>query len=141
MPVETALGTRLNAVSAVTDIVSTRIYNSFAPNTASEGLTKNANPYITYHQISDPGHHHMTGGSDIASTSFQIDGWARTTAARTSIKEALRTALEGFSGTVGSDDIRFIFLNDRGRDSEEFIEGSSRPIFRTSIDATVWHAL
>ncbi len=141
MGAKAALKARLEAVSAVTDEVSTRIFQGVATNAARRGLEKDGNSYAVFSVVSDPGHLHIAGDSDIASPTFQLDVYCSTTAKREAFGTAARSALGGFNGTASGLAIK-THLNGRGRDSEiRSKDGKSRPIYHSSYDVTVWHPL
>ena len=138
MSIKTALATRLLAVSGVTDIIGTGDDAMLFQGWADQDATY---PYMTFVQISSEGVHHLASASGLGHPLFQIDIWSDATATRESLAEAVRTALDGFSGTVSGEDIRSIRLLDRGRDTQETAEigGEELPVYRTSIDIEIWH--
>lgn len=97
MGIESGIITRLNAVTAVTDLVSSRIYANVLP----DGITK---PAIVYQVISvtqfDPNVNN-DGLKERARIQFTLI--ADTTSERRQLSDAIKTAFRTFRGTA--DDI------------------------------------
>lgn len=134
MTIESALYSYLSTKSTITDEVGTRIYPHPAPNDADY-------PFITYSVTSENTQHDMTGASGLANVQVQLDAWAETVADRSDASEAIRNALDGFTGNMGTENlnIRTCFLVDRSTLQESDPEGRQQPIFRASMDFTIWH--
>lgn len=54
--------------------------------------------------------HHLRGASGVAYPRFQIEAWAETYTAAKALANAVRKALDGYSGTVGTVDVRSILI-------------------------------
>jgi len=117
-------------------LVSHRIWQDFAT------VKEPTYPYLTFQQIGSPGQHHMGGESDLAGTAFQVDVWARTVKERQQLADAVRKAIGGFNGISSGERLK-VQLTERGRDTieERAINGSVRPVFRTTLEARAWHRL
>lgn len=101
-----ALYGRLTAVSGVTDLVSTRIYANAAP----AGIRS---PYIVYQQISGPRVHTCDGPLNLTRSRYQITCWSDDQYDDAeAIAEAVRVALDGYSGTVAAVVVRQIMVID-----------------------------
>lgn len=133
MGIATALRTRLQAVSGVTDLVSTRVYQGWAPTSATY-------PYITLTQISGPPQHHLGGAADIANVQYQVDVWSDSGSERDSVADEVRKALDGWNGTSATVSVRNIMLNEASNTEEEPEDASEVPVFRARIDADIWYA-
>lgn len=135
MAVKTALRSLILS-GDVSAKVSQRVFQDFA------AVSEPKLPYITFQQIGSPAFRHMAGRSDLAQSTFQIDVWAQTTVEREAIGTALRDTLDGFDGTVAAVPMH-VFLENRGRDlvEERAINGRASPVFRKSLDATIWYAI
>lgn len=94
MIIEQALHDQLAATTAVTDIVSTRIYPEMLP----ENPTL---PAITYQRTSGARTQVMSAASGLAAPHFQVDAWAATYAAVKALATQVRKALDGYTGTLG----------------------------------------
>jgi len=96
----------LASKTAITDIVSTdqaRI---------RQGWTKQATPfpYITI-DIPEFAHaHDLGGGAGYAEPEVEVHLWCRKESDRGSLGEAVRSVLQGFSGTMGSTTVRGVTL-------------------------------
>jgi hypothetical protein len=72
-------------------------------------------PCVSYLVISDPGDQDHDGPTLTRSAGYQVSAWARTfTEARTAAAQ-IRTALEGYRGTMGTVDVATV-IADGGRD-------------------------
>ncbi len=134
MSIGSALFSYLSNKTSITTRVSTRIYPHPAPESATY-------PFITYSVIGEDHQHHMAGGSGLVNVSLQVDVWATTHANRVLTQEALRNALDGYTGTMGAESlgIRSCFLHDLTELHEPDTEGSGKPITRASMDFSIWH--
>ena len=127
-----ALYTRLSTTTGVTAEVSTRIYPSRAPQGA-------ARPYLTMHRVSMPHEHHMTGAAGLTRPRVQISAWADRADQAESAAEAVRVALQGFTGTVSTVKIRQCHL-DSQRDAYD-PPADSGDVGRHAVhnDYMIWH--
>lgn len=99
MDIETALVTYLNQRAGLTAIVSNRIYGLLVP-TANQGQSNY--PCVTYQVISDANVHSLKGASGLARPRFQITAWGATMADMRAVRGALKDALDGYSGLMGT---------------------------------------
>lgn len=133
MTIESALYSYLSNKASITSLVSTRIYPQVAPNSA-------AYPFITYNVINEEPTHSMSGAVGLTHLTVQIDVWCNTVANRVAVSEALRNALDGFTGAMGAENlsIRNCFLENRTNFNETDGEGKT-PVYRSSMDFSIWH--
>ena len=100
MGIESGVVTRLNAVTAVTDLVGSRIY----ANTLADGV---AHPAIIYQVITDFPFDSILGSDPGKSQSrIQFTLIADTTAGRIAVCDAVQSALKRFQGA--SDDVTIL---------------------------------
>ena len=96
---ESALAARLLAVTAVTDLVGTRI--TPIGSKASDNPTL---PYLTYYRIGTTDERTM-GGGGVQTAELRIDIWAATQSEVVSIAQAIKglsgTSLDWFAGASG----------------------------------------
>ena len=94
---EESLYSYLKADAGLTALVSTRIYAMRVPQSVSF-------PCLTIQRISTARiHTHDTSGaSNLSSPRFQFDAWAATYSSAKSITDALRAALNGKTGSIGT---------------------------------------
>jgi hypothetical protein len=57
-------------------------------------------PSIVYSTISGEGDHHMQGPSGLARPRIQIDAWAQTADAATSLANLIKSRIDGFQGEI-----------------------------------------
>jgi hypothetical protein len=90
-----AIRTHLLTKSAVTDLVGTRIYPAVFP----EGVTF---PAVRYTMVSQFRESVVSGNSGIVEAGVQVDTYAATHIQSNQIGEAIRDALQNFSGSAGT---------------------------------------
>lgn len=128
----------LAQAQGVTALVQKRIFHGIA-------RQKSRLPYINYIRITGDHSHHMGGASGFASQRIQLDAYTETPAEMSDLREQIRLALDGFTGTVtvkGGDTITFsqLFLKDNDSDVIGPDEGGTKAIQRASMDANTWHS-
>lgn len=129
--IEEAVYNRLANTSAVTALVSTRIYAGMAP----PGPTP---PLVIFNKISGPRVATLDGPTGLAQPTFQIDAYATTYLAAKNLANAVRIALDGWRATDGAVVIQGTSLLGE-RDGIE--EGMSPPDrwFRCGMDYEISH--
>ena len=105
MAIEDALYSLLAASGAVASHVGDRIYPVVRPQNS-------ALPAIVYQQISGPRSHAMDGPSSLVESTWQVSCWAASYTQAEQLMDAVRSTLDGYSGTVAGVDIEGIFLID-----------------------------
>jgi hypothetical protein len=91
-------------------------------------------PLILYTKISGMRDHALEGPSGMAHPRFQIEAWAETYDEAKGLSEAIRSALDGYTGTSDSTYIGSCLL-----DSERDIYESEIDVFRILQDYIIWH--
>lgn len=99
MSLKADLKTYLLGKSAIGALVGTRM----RPGAAKKGDTL---PYITYKQIGGSDDHHQQGVSRLAEVVIQINCVAAGAEAAETLRNAVRDALGGFQGMMGSTQVR-----------------------------------
>lgn len=92
-------------------------------------------PSIVYQRISDVGDHHMDGPTGLARPRFQIDAWAQTADAASSLANLIKNRLDGHKGATGSTTIQGAFFDSmrEGYDPES-------KLFYVGQDFFIWYA-
>ena len=134
-----AVYTRLSTDATVSGLVGTRIYPVLAP----EGV---ALPYITYQRIAVDHVESVAGSSGLANALVQVDCWAASYAGANALGEAVRLRMQGFRGTVGSQDIQAVLLSS-DRDAPEDpvrierggVHGDEVGIHGVQFDFDIWY--
>lgn len=96
----------LTGKTAITTLVSTRVYPQMLPQNATL-------PAITWHCYGVESEYQLDGATGWAIASYQIDIWANTLASATAIGEAVRNALQGYSGKIGNDTVHVVLLQNQ----------------------------
>lgn len=126
-----AFQTYLESISGITAKVSTRIYPHHLPKTPK------TYPVIT-HQLVDNDHlHHIGSASGSSTARIQVDCWGQTMADVETLAEAVRAALQGYSGAMGAITVSFVQLAGERDLHEPPKEGSNQWLYRRSMDFQV----
>jgi len=131
MAIETALYSILSSDSGVSAIISTRIYPRIVPQLASL-------PALSYQQISGPREHTMSGPAGMVKSRWQINCVVESYSALRALADAVRKALDCYSGTASSTKIDVGFLDNEndGFDSIHDVKSSKR--YTKILDFIIW---
>lgn len=131
MRIEQGLFAYLSTATAITSLVSTRIYPLVVPQDTSL-------PAITYQQTANnTDHHSLTGtlrSDGCPRASIQLDVYATTYAACKEIADAVRTTLDGFRGMMGTVAVRGCYKRGEVDYNELPADASSPGEYRISVD-------
>ena len=122
----------LDAEGALTTVATGGVH----PGVAEQGT---ARPYITWTRIGDAAEHTKEGAAPLSEAVFQFDCWADTSVGLETVSEALRGELDGFSGTLGSTDVRNIRVTNESDGIELPEDGKGTAIYRSTFTVTVWY--
>ena len=115
MSIKVALATKLKSISALTAIVSTRIYSVALP----QDFTL---PAVTFRMVADETMRTLAGHSGKARTTFEITSFATTDTAAESTGEIIRKALDGMApATISTVKVRSVSMTDRSDDYDSDI--------------------
>lgn len=98
MSIEEAIYSRLTGSTALTDLVSTRIYPSEAPQDA-------ANPRIVYWRVSNPMEFLLNSSDELLAPRFQFDIYSTSFSQARSIARQVRTRLNKWGDLTGTPSI------------------------------------
>jgi hypothetical protein len=127
---EKALYDILSSAAGVTQYVGGRIYPSLIDQGA--GL-----PAIAYEQISGPRFHEVSHPMGWVESRYQISIWAATYLQACEISDAVRIAIDGYTGVTVGLDIDHIFVTDEGDLSSLFAENAALDMHGKRIDALI----
>lgn len=138
MSVETALVDKLSGTAGVTAQIgsgdSIRLYPDLAP-------AGTARPYATYIVVSESPSRHFAGitNSQVYFSRVQIDVWASTGLSRRTTADAIRAALDGFSGAMGDEslDVRRVAVVDLANSFERPESDDEIPIYRCRLEVEI----
>ena len=96
-------------------------------------------PALTYQRIDTPRvHSHDTSGATgTAHPRIQFDCWAASYANAKGLADALRGALNGYKGTMGS--VNPVTVQSALQEDERFDDFADAGIVRISCDFIIWH--
>lgn len=130
MQIEQAILNELLDDSTVTDLVGRKLYYVTAPQDVVA-------PYVVFFKVSGPRVYSHDGASQLANPRFQFSCFATTYYEAKQIVEAIRDALEAFSGTMGGDsgtEVGSCFLVNE----TDIYEADTR-LFHIAVDYLIWH--
>lgn len=110
MIIKAGFYTWVKTISAITDILGTGDDIKFYKDKAPKGTSF---PYVTFSFQNEETNHYLGGASGVAFPVLVIDVWVAEGDDATALSEAIRIALDGFSGSMGSVDVRRVHLSDR----------------------------
>lgn len=99
--IETALYALLTGDGTLTSLVSARIFPVLVP----QGTTM---PAVTYAQVSGGRVHATDGPAGLVNSRWQFNCWGVSNASARAVSDALRQAIDGYSGTTGGVTIQAI---------------------------------
>lgn len=128
-----ALRAYLLANGAVSALVGgSRIYPSKLP----QGVTATS---LVFNEISGAGDHHMQGASGLAQVRMQLGAWAQTADAAHALFLAVKEALDGYRGPMGSGDfevqVQGVFI-----DSWRDVDDTAANLRGKLADYLIWYA-
>lgn len=131
---EAAVYKLLTDDATVGGLVSTRVYPVVVPQGSSL-------PYISYQRVASRHVHSMDGVAGLAETTIQIDCYASTYSGGKALGEAVRLALDGYTGTpVGGGTVIGGILLDGINDAPETPQtGGETIVHRVSMDFVIWY--
>lgn len=139
MSIESALFSYLSGVGGIAAIVGTRIHPLELPQNA-------VFPCITYQVISFQHTDSLTGSSGLGTARIQVNCWARNVtgsssgyATMLSLRDAVRDAMDGFSGTWDATNIDHAYILDEGDLFQPSAGVESDRTYGRHIDFEVWH--
>jgi hypothetical protein len=133
--IESGLRALIMGDATVGAAVAARVFPSPAPQNS-------VYPFITFQRISGQRVRSLAGPSRVALPVFQIDVWAdsreqlqggNSYMASRAIADAVRHALDGYSGRIEGYAVTIIFQDER-----DLVEDEPR-ITRVSMDFRIWH--
>lgn len=126
---EADLISRLEAVTGVTNLVSSRIYVMVPQNAIY--------PLIRMQRIGSDHNQEMNGSAGVVEAIVQIDCIGRKAKQAKDVAEQVRLALQGWKGSQGGTEFRSILLTDQRDLEEPDQQGGEFGHFRVSMDFTV----
>lgn len=130
--IEKAIVSVLRNNGNVAGLVGTRIYPHEIPQSASV-------PAITYKQTSGERDHTMDGPSGFASPEYEITCWDDSYGTPRVLARYVRTALDGYKGTVGTVVIHIGMLGDELDVFRQLPDIKSTKRYGKQLTFKIWH--
>lgn len=132
MSIEASLFSKLSGDARITSIVGQKI----SPHVAKRDSEL---PYITFQRLDSEGVQHMLRPSALVEELFQFDCYSDSSVQVDAMAEALRDIMDGLRGTIGTDEVRRITLQDRRDFVTPENQGAEEYVFRASMDFSIWY--
>ena len=129
-----AFQTYLETVAGITALVSTRIYPRHLPRDTT------TYPVLTHQLISNIHGHVLGGAAGITTATVQVDCWGLKLSDVETLAEAVRVALQGFMGSMGSVSVHFVSIENEHDQHEAPKDASETWLYRRVIDVQVKYA-
>jgi hypothetical protein len=131
--IETALMNLLKTNTAVAALVGDRIK-------PWSDLASTPRPMITYHRVTTNRDITNDGPTGQSIVHLQLDMWADQMTQAWACADAVRVAINGYSGTVGTQQIDCIRITDQqDGNNVAVLPGQSKPTQRVTLDLTICH--
>lgn len=127
MTIEAGIYAHLIADSGVFGLVGTRIYPQVIPQDAEM-------PAMAYQRISGPRDHAHTGPTGLVSARVQLTCMAASYDGAKALGEAVRAAMDGYSGTMGTVTVDACLLDN---EIDSFAAVFEKPVVR--YDYSIWY--
>lgn len=124
---------RLAADTSVTALVSTRIYDTRAPQAP-------AKPYIVCQEISATRAPDLSGSSGAVNTLMQVSCRGVSAISARSVGEQVRDLMDGYRGTMGSTDVRFCNLDGDQMVDDPPATGEAQGLASRIMEFSIWHS-
>lgn len=128
MDIEEGLCAFLEAATSVTAVASTRIYPDVLPQVPQY-------PAVTIERISGQRVHNLAGPSGLGTPRIRINAWALSKAESKSLARAIRQAVDGYRGLMGTVEVRQTRI-----ENEIDLYESDVFVYRTAQDYFLSHA-
>ena len=127
MTIEQDLRTYLLGLAPIATLLGTRLYPARLP----QGVTL---PALTYQRIAGIPEVTYDGAANLSRARIQIDVWADSYGAMVELAKAIRGALSGYRGAMGSTSVTVArVLNEIDMPEPE------PPLWRRVMDCAIWH--
>ena len=127
MTIEEGLYDYLSSDVGVSALLSSRIY----PGTLPQNWTA---PAISYQRISGERNRILSGPDDRATPRIQIDCWADSYSGARALAEAVRSAIDGYAGLMGTTQVGSVVLES----DTDFYEPDTN-VYHVSMDFWISH--
>lgn len=131
MSIREGLWTYLSTHPGITSVVSDRIYLVRFPQEV-------VFPAITYAKISGIPYMQLHQRGDLDRSRYQFDCWGEDELQAINVAAALRDALEGFKGTMGSEIVHAVIPIEVGTDDFDEVTAAG---FRVISEYEIWHVV
>ena len=134
MTLEEAIHDKLTTTPAVSALVGTRIYPEEAPQDADL-------PFVVYQEAARQTVMTMSGPVDLDSWRMSLELYADRRSSLRSLSAAIRTAMNGYKGDIGSGTIRVcgVFIEDETSELSPPQHAEDRGVMQCNMDLAIWY--
>lgn len=137
MSLRSAIYAELVGDAGVAALIGTRLYPKKAPSSAPPLSAR-----VTYELLQEDRQPHLGGPSLLLTATFLFTAWGSTDIIADDVSEALRSAIDGKRGTIGTGGntatVQKVFLTDRRDREPEVIEASDQMLFGIESEYEFW---
>lgn len=121
----------LSAADGIGAVVTAGGIARIYPIKMPQGMDK---PSLVYTRVSGQSGHHMQGRDGLVRSRMQIDAWAKTAPAASSLANLVKDALDGYSGDMGSVLVQGVFMDSERESYDDAVE-----MYGVGRDYFLWH--
>jgi hypothetical protein len=130
-----ALYARLSSIEDLATLAGSRIYFNARPQIASGASF----PAVVHSIDGRSFDRDLSGPDGLSTATWSVDCWAKTELAAAAMADAVRTAFDGFNGTIGQVVVLGCFLEDEADLPEYPRNGTDSYTYRVALSFTVIH--
>ena len=133
MTIEEGLAAFLKANTGIAALVGDRVYLNKLPQTVTP-------PALTFRRVDGPrvNTHDVSGSAGTAHPRFQFDAWGVTSASCKAVTDAVRSALQGYHGAMGTG-ATAVTVQGALLQNEQPDDFSDAGLMRYYSDYIIWH--
>jgi len=131
MAVEKAVRDILVSSTGVTSIVASRVYSGFVPQEVTM-------PFIMFRRDRTERNRSLDGPSGLVAAEIEVNCISQSAAQLQSLADAVRLALDNYSGTNKGITVHRSFLDDESDDTELEVSGGDERVRRRALDFVIW---
>lgn len=133
MGIEASFRAVLTGTTAVSDIISTRVYPWHAPTNATL-------PYVIYGNTGGGTVNRLAAATSTFHVTFQVDILDDSYADVKTLADAVRTALNGWTDTDGTPAVSSCLLTDENDEFDPPEDDSEQGVYRVIQEYSIWYS-
>lgn len=134
MSIEAGIYSYLTTDATTAALIGTRLYPVLAPAGAGD-----AGDYAVFQRISTTRVASTDGPTGVTSSTWQIVCWSSTQAGAIALADAVRQALDGYKGAMGSETTQRCAIIDQAEEVEISPEQDEKRAYSQRLDFEIWY--